>query len=123
MNYRIKTTSKEKFDTALIDALDLIGDYVPLETLNESGNVNFNIDITTVFEEESIINKKLINIDWYRCYPIKVDVNGTKINVGSLEEPVYEKYDGYHIELVSNISLNINSELLVTPNFPQFKWL
>jgi hypothetical protein len=123
MNYQIKTANKAAFDIALLAGLNAVGTFENPERIPEKGNIN--VDATNPFTDddgiESTVSTK-INVDWYRCFPDKI-VDGEKVNTGTEEEPVYEKYEGYHVEVASNVLLGFSMDMVKFPEIVQYKWM
>jgi len=127
----LKATNKDEFDTALLSALNALGniDYpIDWESGWESVPERFHGVLkgtkTENVEGEELTTPIKVVLDFFPSSPKARDEEGEYIVESTDEEgnPTYQLAEGYHVELASSVKLDLEA-LVVTPEQPQFKFL
>lgn len=122
---RLKTTNKADFDTALLSALNSLGDITYPESFEvpESGNICL-VAVNT--DEEGNQSKTKINLDLVNVQPKSRNEAGEFIVTETDEEgnpTAYQMEVGYFVNIACNVALSFDEALIVTPEKPQYKFL
>ena len=122
---RLKTTNKTEFDTALLSALNALGDITYPEgfEIPESGNIRL-VAVNT--DEEGNEAKTKINLDLVNVQPKSRDADGNFIVTDTDEEgnpTAYQMETGYFVNIACNIRLTLEGLEEKTPDQPQAKFM
>lgn len=132
MKYTLKFTDEQEFQSEFLSILQAKG--LHFETgyeFTKSGNVNQLVhrEIEEQGESTGEVNfftiQVLNNIDWVTVYPKHRDLNGDFVVLESDVDgnPIlYQMEPGYYVNVVSNVSLEIDSQFITNPETPQYKW-